>query len=780
MKLTVDNISSLVRDKDTYRFLGEVGNISLSYFGNKAFRFAWEFDDLNIRQDLIKASEFMYSAKQEAFEANIKETQESFELNTFNDIQINIEKQTGVISLYKANVLLHGGDIGSKDLVVPENPLRVIKNGTSFYGKFNFSIEAEDSFYGLGDKAGYPDRKNKRFQMFNRDALGYDAELSDPLYKSVPFFIRHIKKEDKYIGLFFPQPCIDAVDLGKESPYYLSVSSFEGPFVFFAILGESLEEIVANYTKLTGLPAMPPLYSFGYLGSSMNYLEPMDAEQRVLEFFEKTEKNDIPCEGMYFSSGYLKANDGKRYAFLWNKDKFSDYKSFLEKLKKRGYHIMFNIKPGILLTHPWYEDIAKKGYFIKGTDGKPYVEYYWGGGASFIDFYNKEAVKWWQSMLNKHYFDYGCDGVWNDNNELELEDSELLDYHKRAVYPVKMAAAAYDAFKYAEPDKRPWVYSRSGTSGLQRYSRTWTGDNCSDFKSLKFNQYMGLSLAMSGMPFYGHDIGGFFGNMPEEELLIRGSEAAVFQMRFVIHSWNEEGVPTEPWTYPDALPYIRSLIHKHYSFMPYIYSCAINTALSAEPAEKMLVHAFPNDKAISDKDLNSMFGPFVLKVPVTKAKQTHTSVYLPNGYSWYLPRENKYYNGGESIDIPTPMDGDAHYLIREGAILPVWDRPANLKNALWDEVTVQLFPSQKEESRFSLYEDDGETELQLGKYNRFDFVLSKDSIKINRAKYALPSSKPRKVRLKLYGGYVFADNKASEYIYDPDKTEGIELQITNT
>ncbi|MGI6215348.1 MAG: TIM-barrel domain-containing protein [Christensenellales bacterium] len=777
MKYILDNISQAVKDKTSYSFLGRGGKLSVSYFGNQTLRFSWDFDGIKVREDLKKASRFMYEAKEQPFEAVITEDEEKFALSAFNDMRIEISKRKGLLSLYKDGCLLHGGIIGSKDLVVPAYPVRIIKNASTLFCKFNFKICDDDSFYGLGDKSGYPDRRHRRFQMFNRDALGYDAEYSDPLYKSVPFFIRHIKKYNKYIGLFFPQPSVDSVDFGRESPYYLSVSSFGGPFAFFAVMGDSFSDIVANYAKLTGLPALPPLYSFGYFGSSMNYLEPMDAEDRVMEFFNNTEKNSIPCEGMYFSSGYLKANDGKRYAFIWNKEKFPDHHSFLTALKQRGYHIMCNIKPGILLTHPWYSDIAKKGYFIKDTDGDPYVEYYWGGGASFIDFSNPEAASWWQDMLKKYYFDHGCDGVWNDNNELELEDSELADYHKKLVYPVLMSAAAYNSLKKADNTKRPWVYSRSGTAGLQRYSRTWTGDNRSDFKTLKFNQFMGLSLAASGMPFYGNDIGGFFGETPSEELLIRSCETAVFQMRFVIHSWNFEGVPTEPWTYKKALPVIRSLILWHYSFMPYIYSCAVRASATGEPVENMLTHEFSYDASLCSADTNSMFGPFVLKTPVTQANETQVKVNLPKGFDWYSPREKAYYSGGQTVALPAPMDGKAHFLLREGAIMPLWDKPKQLKNALWDELTVWLFPPKKGESEFSLYEDDGETELSLEKYNRFDFKLSKNSIEIKRTKYNLPSSAKRRVRLLLYSGYAFEENGKNEYSYDPDNANDIKLKF---
>ena len=220
----------------------------------------------------------------------------------------------------------------------------------------------------------------------------------------------------------------------------------------------------------------------------MNYVEAWDAQARILRFFNDVEGHDLPCEGMYVSSGYLKSDEGFRHAFMWNRRKFPDPGSFLDDQSKRGYHLTFNIKPGILKTHPWYEELKQKGYFIKDNDGEPVVEYFWGGDASFIDFTNAEAVSWWKSKLKESYLDHGVEGIWNDNNEFEMSDPEMNAYKVRTLYPVEMARASYEACLEKNPSKRPWIYSRSGYAGMQRYARTWTGDNSSDFRTLKYSK----------------------------------------------------------------------------------------------------------------------------------------------------------------------------------------------------------------------------------------------------------------------------------------------------
>ena len=475
--------------------------------------------------------------------------------------------------------------IGHSDAVIPSGHLRIIEEKGCVKGIWNFPLDYfGDEFYGLGDKSGPVNRRGGRFSMYNKDALAYDARYSDPLYKSVPFFMRKNSSNGEICGYYFPCSEIEYVDFGRESPLYYSVCVKDGPFCYYRIEGKDESEILSSYYELTGKPYFPPLYSFGYFGSSMNYVEPDDAEQRILEFFRKVEEKKIPCEGMYLSSGYVKHSDGKRYTFMWNKDKFPDPEKFFTDLENRGYRFTENIKPGFLTTHPLYDELDKKGYFVKGPDGKSVVEYYWGGNASFIDFANKEAVSWWKAMLKAQ----PCSGVWNDNNELEIEDPDVPWSKNRINYPVLMAKAAYEAKTEQYPGERPWIYSRAGTSGLQQYARTWTGDNTSTFEALEFNQYMGINLGLSGIPFYGHDLGGFFGPPPSEKLLREACKSGVLQSRFVIHSWRENGEPTEPWTYPDAEWEIVNRILEHYEYLPYIYSSAYNAVKCSVPMERIV------------------------------------------------------------------------------------------------------------------------------------------------------------------------------------------------
>jgi len=272
---------------------------------------------------------------------------------------------------------------------------------------------------------------------------------------------------------------------------------------------KTTKQVLEQYTRLTGRPALPPRYAFGFFGSSMAYTDPDDAPARVEQYFDTVEKLGIPCEGMYFSSGYAKADNGERYTFVWNKKKFPDPAAFLATLNARGYRICCNIKPGILTHHPWYNELASNQLFIETEEGAPLIEYYWSNYASFPDFLKKEAYEWWKAKIKQQLIDMGVEGIWNDNNEFEMEDAACPSYGFRQILPVSMAQCAYEALAEAHPGQRPWLITRSGFAGIQRYASTWSGDNCSDEETMRLSFPIGMNLGLSGIPFYGHDIGGF-------------------------------------------------------------------------------------------------------------------------------------------------------------------------------------------------------------------------------------------------------------------------------
>ncbi len=716
----------------------ERGSLSVSVLSREIVLLDYNVQGYNVPSYLKDAFNYLCFQPESEIKPSINETEAALVLS-FEGREVRIERATGNVAVYRDGVLVHGGRAGGKDTVIPQTQFTML--GTT--GRFVFARDMEDSFFGLGDKGGSPERTGRRVRMYNKDALGYDAENSDPLYKSIPFLLKCNKITDVSVGLYFPEPCIRSFDLCSESRFYFSAEIVDGPFSYAVIMGDDYKAVLEGYCSISGKPAFPPLYSFGYFGSSMNYAEAWDAQQRIERFFKEVEDRDLPCEGLYVSSGYLKADDGKRYSFFWNRRKFPDPKAFLEDLRERGYHLTFNIKPGILKTHPWYGELEEKGYLLKDNKGKPIVEYYWGGDASFIDFDNPDAVSWWKGKLNEAYLDFGVEGVWNDNNECEIDDDELEAFKVRTVYPVKMAQVSYEACLERKPDVRPWIYSRSGYAGMQRYARTWTGDNVSDFKALKFNQFQGASLGLSGVPFVGHDLGGFFGPEPSAELLVRCCQSAIFQSRFVIHSWREDDRPTEPWKFKEAFPLIKAALFDHYRHMPYIYNTA-RQALSGVPMERLLCLEYPKDGRLSPDIEQSMFGDSVMKAPVVNQGQKAKRVIFPKGDDWYSPIEGRLHRGGTEQEFDAPLDR-TWYFYRTGSVIPRSRVVDKLRTAYFRELELFIVPKDGSFS-YEYFEDDGSAVVKDDSHNLWNLEVSysresgKGSVSIKLKHLGDPSS----------------------------------------
>lgn len=734
------------------------GSMTVSFLERDMLFVEFDFDQLGTPQALEKASSILKGSPCPSQSVVTALSDENAITAASGNLQINISRINGNLEVRRNGITVFGGNLGNKDTVIPHTQVRTFRNSAdqSWFARINEPLNEDDRFFGLGDKSGVPDRRGRRVRMFSRDSLGYDAKTSDPLYKSIPFFIKQNPVSGAICGFFYPEAQINAIDLGEESPFYSFVEIENGPIGFYIIPGDDYGQIMQSYCTVTGFPALPPLFSFGFFGSSMNYVESDDAMNRITHYFDQTEENKIPCEGMYVSSGYLKADDGKRYAFFWNKRKFPDYGTFLSRLHDRGYNLAMNIKPGFLTTHPWYEELKSKGYFLKDSNEKPIVEFYWGGQASFLDFSNPDAKEWWKSQLKDKYLSHGCTGIWNDNNECELEDPDNDSSRTKMLYPLLMCQAAFEACSEYDPGKRYWIYTRSACAGTQKYARTWTGDNTSTWRTLKYNQYQDLSLGLSGLPFMGNDLGGFFGDRPSAELLVRSCESAVFQPRFVIHSWREDDRPTEPWTYPEYLESIRSLIVEHYRFMPYIYTAAYEAAATGKPMNRILALEYPSDKNIPTDSTAFQCGPSVISVFPVESGKIEQAVYLPSGTKWFDPKKNSLICGGSWSIIDTPL-GQSRYLFRSPSVIPESDDCASLTTGHFKSLHFVLTPGEQQCS-YRYFEDDGSSVLSSLEYTLIDVTLNRSSVSFRLAQGEF-KQEGRTVTARLPKGFAFENGK---------------------
>jgi len=595
--------------------------------------------------------------------------------------------------------------------------------------------ERGESYFGLGERAGDANRAGQRYRMCNLDPMGYSARSTDPLYKHIPFYItRKGGEHDAGLcyGLFYDTLSDCSFDMGREMDnyhgHYRYFVADHGDLDLYYIAGDGPAAITRRYTWLTGRPIFPPRYALGYSGSTMSYTDAPNAQERMGEFLERCAEHDIPCDSFHLSSGYTSIGPG-RYVFNWNRDKFPDPARFVQSYLEHGVRLVPNIKPALLRNHPRFEEAQQAGLLVQDPDGQPTAIQFWDGTGAYLDFTNPKTIAWWKKQVTEQLLQYGIPATWNDNNEYEIWSDKALAHGfgapraAREVRPLQtllMMQASHAAQTEFAPAERPYLVSRSGAAGMQRYVQTWSGDNYTAWETLRYNIRMGLGLAMSGVSNTGHDIGGFSGPAPGPELLLRWVQHGIFLPRFSIHSWNDDKTVNEPWMYPEATPQVRELIRLRYRLMPYLYDLVWRYHSAYEPIIRPTYHDFPEDARCLEENDDMLLGANLLVASVVEPGQTQRLVWLPGTGGWYEVHTARRFDAGQSVTLDAPLDGPPPVLAREGCAIPLNFGEIHFAN-VQDVRGFQLFPHRGEGSfEASCFEDDGHSQAwRSGAYGQW-------------------------------------------------------------
>ena len=535
-----------------------------------------------------------------------------------------------------------------------------------------------ERYFGLGERSGAMDRAGRRFRLANLDAMGYDAERTDPLYKSIPYLLV-ANVQGACHGLFYDNMADGFVDIGQEldnyhGPYRRFCAD-SGDLDLYMIAGPDPLEVTKRFTWLTGKPAMMPRWSIGYSGSTMNYTDAPDAQAQMGQFLDHLAEYDIGCSSFHLSSGYTSIS-GKRYVFNWNCDKFPDPAAFVRSYADAGVRLVPNIKPALLTDHPQYAELAKGGLFVSDPDGQPTEIQYWDALGSAVDFTNPAASAWWRGQVKLALLDYGMAATWNDNNEYEVWEKQALTdgfgtprpvAEAPALQPLLMMRASRAAQIQHAPDQRPYVVTRSGMAGLHRYAQTWTGDNRTSWDSLRYNIKMGLGLSLSGISNMGHDVGGFAGSKPDPELFLRWVQAGIMMPRFSIHSWNDDGTANEPWMYPEILPQIRKLMALRQTLTPFFHDLLWRYHANYEPVSRPLWLDHPDDPGAWIDGDDHMLGRNLLVALVVEPGATTRTVRFPGTDQWIAVWTGEAYAGGTTATLAAPLDAPPLLFARAGS-----------------------------------------------------------------------------------------------------------------
>lgn len=586
------------------------------------------------------------------------------------------------------------------------------------------TLDKEDCIYGLGDKTGVLNKREYEYEMWNTDNPAPHEDCFKALYKSVPFMM--VLKEQGAYGLFFDNTEKSVFNLGKENSAYFSYSAVDGNLNYYFFAGDTLAEILGEYTDLTGRVPMPMLWTLGYHQSRWSYKQ----EAEVRELAANMKKHEIPCDAIHLDIDYMQ--DYK--VFTFSQENFPHASELIADLSKQGIKAVTIIDPGVKKEDGYavYEEGEEKGYYAKDTEGNTYVNVVWPGDAVYPDFGRKAVRDWWGEN-HKALLEKGVAGVWNDMNEpasfngplpddVVFYDEETPSTHKTMhnVYGHYMSKATYDGLKKLD-ERRPFVITRACYSGSQKYAVVWTGDNNSLWTHLRMAIPQLCNLGMSGFAFAGTDVGGF-GSDVTSELLVRWYQVGCFSTLFRNHS--AMGTRRqEPWLFGEEnLNIIRKYVRLRYELLPYFYDLFYEHQKTGLPVMRPLVLAYGQDKNTHNLNDEFMIGDNLLVAPVVEQGQVKKMVYLPEGI-WYDYWTKEKQEGGRFILADAPLDVCPMY-VKAGAVLPKYPVKNHIDAEKEDELILEVYPG---EGTYLHYQDNGlDFAYERGEYNLYRITNNGD------------------------------------------------------
>ncbi len=654
----------------------------------------------------------------------------------YNELEVKEEPPeyaitTGKIKIYvkKSNLKVQITDL--EDNIINEDEQGFHWEESYDYGgnivKMSKVTQSAESYYGMGDKASHTNLKGKRINNWATDSYAYGKD-QEPLYKSIPFYVG-LNKNIAY-GIFFDNSFRTHFDFAHERRNITSFWADGGEMNYYFFYGPKISQVVESYTNLTGVPELPPMWALGFHQSKWSYFP----EKKVKDITSKFRELKIPCDAIYLDIDYM---EGFR-CFTWDNQRFPNPKRMIEELQEDGFKTVTMIDPGIKIDRDYwvYQQAMDNGFFCSRADGPHFKGKVWPGECKFPDFTNPEVREWWSGLYKEMIADIGVHGVWNDMNEpavMEVPSKTANldvrhDYdghpcsHRKAhnVYGMQMIRATFNGVKKFAFPQRPFVLTRAGYSGTQRYCATWTGDNVATWEHLWIANVQMQRMCMSGYSFVGSDIGGF-AEQPNGELFARWVQLGVFHPFCRVHSSGDHG-EQEPWSFgTEVTDIVRKFIELRYELLPYLYTMFYKYIKEGLPMLQSLVFYDQEDAQTHFRTDEFLFGEQILVCPVQEPNSQGRRMYIPKG-KWYNYWTEEVVEGGAEKWVSAGID-KIPLFIKEGAMIPKYPVQQYVGEVEIDQLKVDVYFKDGVETS-TVYEDQQDGyDYKKGRYSLRNFKL---------------------------------------------------------
>jgi alpha-glucosidase len=609
-----------------------------------------------------------------------------------------------------------------------------------------FQLEGEEQFYGMGEKFLGLELSGTKTKFWNTDLMGdfphecFAGARTDPAYASIPYLI--VRTKAGWAGILVNNPgavmmntgaamTIEGFQAAPGSKKMLLIGAEHGQPDLFFLFDTTLAGLTRKAQTLMGTTPLPPVWSLGYHQCRWGYA----SAKELAGYKRKFDQAEFPVDGLWLDIDYM---DGYR-VFTFNDEYFPDPKQNLAELQKYGQRVVPIIDPGVKVDPDWpvYRDGIQQDIFCKNPQGNPFVGVVWPGNTAFVDFPVKKAFRWWKDRVAE-LAATGIQGCWNDMNDPSLgfvENDDMLwekgrkphwTHHNQ--FALEMADATRQGFLKAHPDQRPFILSRSGSTGMAKVAAIWHGDSISNYPWLKRSIATCINLGLSGVPFNGPDLGGFAEDCPEQ--LLVDYIKACFLFPFCRNHSCTGTRRQEPWAYgQETFDLFRNYVRDRYRLRPYLYQLFVQQEELGDPVLRPLFYeasAKPLDPAAYHCDDQFMVGPAFLQAPLV-SEQRSRKVLLPEG-RWWNVSTGKWIEGGRTLKV-TPKADTTPLYAKAGTAVPMEREEPTSHHWKGDAFDLHLFleKGKKGSVKGELVTDDGNSfGYQRGERTRIAYTAKTD------------------------------------------------------
>lgn len=599
-------------------------------------------------------------------------------------------------------------------------PLEMVKGNIKYdtTEKIEFNLNEDEVLYGAGARALGMNRRGKRLPLYNRAQYGYQ-DYAELMNYTMPLVI----SSKKYM-IHFDNAPVGYLDLDSKKDKTLTYETISGRKTYQIIVGDSWQNLIENYTNLTGKQPLPPRWALGNFSSRFGYHSQEETETTIAKFKEDNIPVDAVILDLFWFGKNIQGTMGNLETY---KDSFPDLKGMISRFKEKGVKTVLITEPFVLTTSKKWKEANQKQVLAKDTIGNSAKYDFYFGNTGIIDLYKKEGRDWFWNIY-KSIYNLGVKGIWGDLGEPEVLPSWVsFGTSKKAdeihnIYGHDWAKLIFENYQKDYPNERPFILMRAGSSGSQRFGMIpWSGDVSRSWGGLQSQPEIALQMGMQGLGYMHSDLGGFAGDNLDDNLYTRWMQYGVFQPIYRPHA--QEAVASEPvYRNAETKQLAKQAIELRYKMLPYNYNLAFENNQKGTPLMRPIFFEEDDEKLMTNAT-TYLWGKDFLITPILKDSAVSKEMYFPKTANWVNFYTNEVVKGGQTKNVKVEEKSIPTY-VREGALVLMSKLVQSTDNYNTDNLELHYYfhNSQKNSAR-SYYNDDGLTAnaFEKGLYETLNF-----------------------------------------------------------